>query len=360
MSTKFNAKQLAEAMTIGTPTERRVWFPFRNSENRLAKLIRLVPAIALTTTAFNAEANAAELDQMFNSLESAYTSMEGARVCKLELQIGPELFAYAEQRVAQLEQKSKLSQAQKDNLRNTAVNEAPMLAAIGACGSVLAAFQILDVQRKFLEAQQTSKARETDEQQSASPLAEPDSTAEVGASPQTDAASTDETQLPIAAGAYVRSKAACDDLQNGELDMIDFDLEDNRRTFSTGENLCVVSSISKISASRSKVDATCTEFGDTSQLTFMLDRVPNGDIRINGDDQLYCPQAKSTPAPKASVQDLIEQWAQLTDDCRGGRGDDPETMKQCDKRSEVSERLEVLGYCYEGEDNATSEWRRCE
>ncbi|MDX1245406.1 hypothetical protein GOL91_03560 [Sinorhizobium medicae] len=193
MSTKSNAKQLAEAMTIGTPAERRVWFPFRNSENRLAKLIRLVSVIALTKTALNAEANAAELDQMFSSLGPAYTTMEGAKACKLEPQIGAELLAFGAQRVAQLEQTSKLSQAQKNHLRNKAVNEAPMLAAIGACRSVLAAFQIIDVQRRFLEAQQTSKVRVTEEQ-SASPHAEPQPTAGVGASPQSSP--RDDDNLP--------------------------------------------------------------------------------------------------------------------------------------------------------------------
>ena len=321
--------------------------------------------------AFGSAAPAAELDQMFNSLGSAYNSMEGAKACNLESQIGPELLAFATQRIAKLEQTSKLSQAQKTELSNKAAKEAPMLVVIGACQSVLAAFQILDLQQKFLEAQQASKVQETNKPQSASPPSKPEPgrmDKEV-ASPQTDATSRDETQLPIAAGAYVRSERFCNDLRNGKLDLIDFDLEENRRTFSTGENSCIVSAMKKISASRTKIDADCTEFGDVSQLTLILDRLPNGNIRINGDDRLYCPTTKappqvpqgkpaSTKAAPLTRKQLIQDWLDANEDCRGGHGNDPATWKACDRRADVRDKLFAIGYC-EGDVRKSVPWVRC-
>ncbi|MCD2183669.1 hypothetical protein LQK81_16540, partial [Rhizobium sp. GN54] len=100
--------------------------------------------------------------------------------------------------------------------------------------------------------------------------------------------------------------------------------------------------------------------GPYSMPKHMLDTLPNGNIRINGDDHLYCSRDASPQSSNASVPDLIEQWTGLNENCRGGSGDDPQTLKQCDKRDEVSESLEALGYCYQGESNAASEWARCE
>lgn len=304
--------------------------------------------------------NAAELDQMFNSLPPAYTTMEGAKACKLELEIGPDVLAFAAERVAKLEQTSKLSADQRTALRDKAIKEAPMLVAIGACQSVLAAFEILDLQRKVLKAQQPKESPKRDEPERPSPSPRFEPRATDVAPPQANLATPDETQLPIAPGAYVRSKEFCENLRKGELDLIDFELEENLRTFSTGENSCVVSKLKKISPSRTKVDADCMEFGEGSQLTFMLDRLPNGNIRVNGDDQLHCPINKNRSASKASIQDFIGQWSRLNVDCRGGSGDDPHTTEQCDKRDDLSLQLEALGYCYKGGTTAASNWKRCD
>jgi len=59
------------------------------------------------------------------------------------------------------------------------------------------------------------------------------------------------------------------------------------------------------------------------------------------------------------VNALIEKWEGLNENCRGGFGDDPNTMKACDQRTGVDKRLEALGYCYDGETTATSEWKKC-
>lgn len=327
----------------------------RCRDGRSKKLLVLLPLVVGIVAASNAEA---QLDQMFGELGSAYASIEGAKACGLETQIGRDLLAYAEKRVSELEKTSKLSEAQKDLLRSKASNEAPMLVAIGACGSVLAAFQILDAQRDYLAAQQTAERGENVANENA--VLQPKPTDNAKMPSETSEAPSDETQLPIAAGAYVRSQEHCEDLRRSELDLIPFELEENRRAFSTGENSCVVSSVEKISASRSKIDADCIEFGETSMLTFILDSLQNGNIRIDGEDHLYCSTTNSPPASDVSVPDLIEQWAQLNEDCRGGSGDDPETWKKCEKRSAISERLESLGYCYSGDSDAASSWRRCE
>ncbi|MEH7879390.1 hypothetical protein V7799_18040 [Rhizobium laguerreae] len=94
------------------------------------------------------QALAVDLDEMFDSLEPAYTTMAGAEECGLRLEIGPPLWRYAEMRVRDLEKRSGLSDGQLSAKRETAKPEGRQVAAIGACGSVLVAFQVLDELRK--------------------------------------------------------------------------------------------------------------------------------------------------------------------------------------------------------------------
>jgi len=94
------------------------------------------------------QVSAVELDKMFDSLEPAYTTMAGAQECDLKLEIGPHLWRYAEMRVRDLEMRSGLSDEQLGAKRETAKAEGRQVAAIGACRSVLVAFQVLDELRK--------------------------------------------------------------------------------------------------------------------------------------------------------------------------------------------------------------------
>jgi hypothetical protein len=52
-------------------------------------------------------------------------------------------------------------------------------------------------------------------------------------------------------------------------------------------------------------------------------------------------------APIAAYADdsvaLVTAWQELNEDCRGGSGDDPQTMKACDRRTVVSNALRVHG-----------------
>lgn len=50
--------------------------------------------------------------------------------------------------------------------------------------------------------------------------------------------------------------------------------------------------------------------------------------------------------PPKEVQKLIEQVETLNDKCRGGSGDDPATIKACDTRDQLAEKVEKKGYCY--------------
>lgn len=61
-----------------------------------------------------------------------------------------------------------------------------------------------------------------------------------------------------------------------------------------------------------------------------------------------------SPTPKQ----LIQEWLEANEDCRGGSGDDPETWKACDRRGEVREKLLTAGYC-EATSKRSAPWVRC-
>jgi hypothetical protein len=58
---------------------------------------------------------------------------------------------------------------------------------------------------------------------------------------------------------------------------------------------------------------------------------------------------------------IIAQWQQQNGTCRGNSGDDPETMKACDRREVVGAALESVGWCYgrEGEYGYQMDWHQC-
>lgn len=108
----------------------------------------LAIAVAISIDLSPLQSFAVELDKMFDYLEPAYTTMAGAEECDLGLEIGPNLWRYAEKRIGALEARSGLSEEQLSLKRETAKVEGRQVAAIGACGSVLVAFQVLDELRK--------------------------------------------------------------------------------------------------------------------------------------------------------------------------------------------------------------------
>lgn len=66
-------------------------------------------------------------------------------------------------------------------------------------------------------------------------------------------------------------------------------------------------------------------------------------------------------AQSAEVKNLLKEEAGLTDKCRGGSGDAPQTMKACTKRDAVVKKLQGLGWCYGEKDQAgyQMEWHPC-
>ncbi|MGO8150457.1 hypothetical protein AB9F36_11650 [Rhizobium leguminosarum] len=110
--------------------------------------LRIVIAATASITLSPLQVFAVELDKMFDSLEPAYTTIAGAEECDLRLEIGLRVWRYAEMRVKDLEARSGLSDEQLSSKREAAKVEGRQVAAIGACGSVLVAFQALDELRK--------------------------------------------------------------------------------------------------------------------------------------------------------------------------------------------------------------------
>ena len=54
----------------------------------------------------------------------------------------------------------------------------------------------------------------------------------------------------------------------------------------------------------------------------------------------------TTATSDAQVRATISVWQDLNAMCRGGHGDDPQTMIACCTREKVSGLLNQMGYCY--------------
>jgi hypothetical protein len=54
---------------------------------------------------------------------------------------------------------------------------------------------------------------------------------------------------------------------------------------------------------------------------------------------------------------LMNQAEAENELCRGGHGNDPETMQACDRRQQLLSELERRGWCFE--ENAKRHWLRC-
>lgn len=58
----------------------------------------------------------------------------------------------------------------------------------------------------------------------------------------------------------------------------------------------------------------------------------------------------ATPlAAKPNKAALEKSYLDLNEQCRGGSGDDPDTIKACDQREEVSAQLRQLHVCFAGD-----------
>lgn len=63
----------------------------------------------------------------------------------------------------------------------------------------------------------------------------------------------------------------------------------------------------------------------------------------------------------ATVESLIKQADKLNDQCRGGSGDNPATIKACDKRDKLIDEINAKGWCYghEGQAGYQRKWEKC-
>jgi hypothetical protein len=66
-------------------------------------------------------------------------------------------------------------------------------------------------------------------------------------------------------------------------------------------------------------------------------------------------------APSNEVKSLIAEEEKLNDKCRGGPGDDKETLKACDERDSVFGEIKARGWCWghDGQIEADKVWERC-
>lgn len=170
-----------------------------------------------------------------------------------------------------------------------------------------------------------------------------------------------EQSLPLQDGAYLRNPEWCEKYFRNDLDFIDFEVEQNGRSFAFIDSGCLVHSVEQVRERRFFVQSDCHGYGERSQVTMMLDVYPNNSIRIDGGElHQFC---QRTNVPSKTLQStssdtdlkaLISQWADANEGCRGGHGDDPATDRACEQRWEFKEKLGQLGYCY-----ANFDWNPC-
>jgi hypothetical protein len=58
-----------------------------------------------------------------------------------------------------------------------------------------------------------------------------------------------------------------------------------------------------------------------------------------------------------TAPELLQRWMVLNEDCRGGAGVEPATLRACAERNLVDAALFAHGYCYVGM-GATSRWEK--
>lgn len=165
--------------------------------------------------------------------------------------------------------------------------------------------------------------------------------------------------LPISDGVYVSKPDFCEEFRRGELEMIDFEVTENGAAFSYPEAFCVVAEVKEVRQSRFRVTGDCDEFGEIWQSSFFLDVQGGGKIAIDGRAHQICTGASGGVG--ADAADLIEEWMQWNESCRGGFGDEVATIQACDRRADAAEQLERLSLCYgkEHQSGAEFDWHTC-
>ena len=82
----------------------------------------------------------------------------------------------------------------------------------------------------------------------------------------------------------------------------------------------------------------------------------------DSDTERYFPLSRYQSFPR-QVRSLLQRADIENDHCRGNSGDDPETLRACNRRWVVMVRLEHLGWCWGSErgnaSSADDHWLRC-
>lgn len=78
-------------------------------------------------------------------------------------------------------------------------------------------------------------------------------------------------------------------------------------------------------------------------------------------DRLATRLEKSAPEKKDSADSFIKDWSVANSDCRGLSGDDPRGYSACQRRDEITEKLQAIGYCYGRPEEAgyQMDWHIC-
>ncbi|MEI9429216.1 hypothetical protein [Mesorhizobium sp. Cs1299R1N3] len=195
--------------------------------------------------------------------------------------------------------------------------------------------------------------------------------------------------LPVGDGAYMMSANACEQFRKGELDSIEFSVSKGGHAYEVPEVGCVVASVRKLRTNRYVVEADCLETGNPFQRSFILDVESEQTIRIDGQQLTACEvkgptgkliqrtehlpgipivPANSENGTKAETKratpptKLIRQWEAANENCRGGSGDDPKTLKACGVRDTLAHQLATVKWCYgrEGQSHYQYRWHRCQ
>lgn len=189
-------------------------------------------------------------------------------------------------------------------------------------------------------------------------------------------ASTIAQTLPLEDGAYLRNPQWCEKYFRNDLDFIEFEVEQEGRSFGFIEVGCLVHSVKKVRDARYWIEADCIEAGENYQRRMFLDINSDKSIRIDGGELHHFCQSqeqastfsKAAESPKDKLtrrfkaELLIPRWHKSNERCRGGSGDDPNTEKACIERDGYAGKLHTVDWCYGRENQSGNqyEWHACE
>lgn len=111
--------------------------------------------------------------------------------------------------------------------------------------------------------------------------------------------------------------------------------------------------ISDVIAAQEAADTACASkpYDQTSPACRDRDKLSdrlasNGYCYSSARGWYLCARPMSPTVKETAAGRLESRWADLNEQCRGGSGDDPRTMRACDEREKVDVQLTQAGWCY--------------